>query len=133
MKKIRFGPVVIIALVVLLTSMAFAEAPAPFSAAKIHAMSKPADADGDYIWEFAGDKDGEQVHYALVYLTETKSILIMREPFICAYNETTREIQAGVFMGMGVMPINRPAEEIIEFAFEIFRELVEANAFATLI
>jgi len=134
MKKIRYGPAVIFTLfVALFTTMGFAEAPAPFSAAKMHAMSRPVDSDGDYIWEYMGNKDGEQIHYVLVYLSKEKVILIGREPFICAYNEDTGEIQAGVFMGRGVMPINRPAEEIIEFAFEIFRELVEANAFTAII
>jgi len=135
MKKMRYGPVVILALfVVLFTAMAFAgEIPAPFCAAKMHAMSKAADADGDYIWKYTRDKDGEQINYVLVYLPEAKAILIGRELFICSYSEDTGEILAGVFIGMGVMPINKPPEEIIEFAFEIFRELVEANALLTII
>ena len=134
MKAIRFGPVVIFTLcVVLFTTMAFAEAPAPFWAAKMHAMSRPADGDGNYVWELEKTTDGEQVYYALVYLTKLKGIMIIRTPFICSYDETTGEIRAGVFMGMGIMPIDKPPEEIIDFAFKIFRELVEANALMTII
>ena len=134
MKKIRFGPVVIFTLfVALFTTMAFAEAPAPFSRAKEYAMFVPADADGDHVWEFTRNNDGEEIRYALVYLTKQRTILIAREPFVCAYVEDTQEVKAVIFMGYGFMPIDKPPEEILEFTFAIFRELVEANALPVLI
>jgi len=132
MKTIRFGSIVFL-VVLALVGMAFAEAPAPFCAAKMHAVSMPVDEDGNYIWELTAEKDGEQIYYALIYFTKLKGIVIIRTPFVCTYDETTGEINAGIFMGMGVMPIDKPAEEIIEFTFGIFRELVEANAFISII
>lgn len=132
MKKIRFGPLMILILLVL-ASVTFAEAPAPFCAAKQHALKMPTDSEGDYVWEFTKNDDGQQIRYALVYLTRDHMILIARDPFVCAYMEDTREIKAAVFLGYGFMPVEKPSEEIVEFAFKIFRELVAAGALGTVI
>ena len=132
MKAIRCGPLVILILLIL-ASVAFAEAPAPFCAAKEYAMKMPMDSEGDYVWEFTKNNDGHQVRYTLMYLVDQKIILIGREYLVFAYMEDTGEIKAAVFLGYGFMPVEKPSEEIIEFAFKIFRELVAAGALGTVI
>lgn len=132
MKTIRFGPLMIL-MMLLFATVVFAEAPAPFCSAKEHAMKMGPDADGDYVWEFTKNGDGQEVRYALVYLVNKKIILIGRDPIILGYIEDTGEIRAAVIMGLGTMPVDKPREEIIEFAFKIFRELVAAGALGTII
>ena len=127
MKTIQYGPLAFL-VVLFFATMAFAEAPAPFCAAKQHAMKMAPDADGDYVWEFTKNGDGQEVRYALVYLASKKIILIGRDPIILGYIEDTGEIKAAVIMGLGTMPVEKPREVIIEFAFRVFRELVEAGA-----
>ncbi len=134
MKLRRYGPVVMLTLfVVVFTTMAFAEPPAPFCKAKEYAMYMPKDAEGNHVWEFTKNVDGEEARYALVYLADKKIILIAKEPFVCAYMEDTQEIKAVVFLGYGFMPVEETEEKIIEFSFGVFRELVEANALPHLI
>jgi hypothetical protein len=132
MKTIRCGPLAILILLAL-ASVIFAEAPAPFCAAKQHAMKMPMDSEGDYVWEFTKNDDGQESRYALVYLTRDHMILIARDLFVCAYMEDTGEIKAAVFLGYGFMPVEKPPEEITDFAFKIFRELVASGALGTVI
>ena len=127
MKMIRYASIVFLVLLLFATT-AFAEAPAPFCKAKEYALKMNMDSEGDYVWEFSKNGDGQQIRYALVYLAQRKVILIARNVFVVAYMEETKELGAATFMGYGFVQIEKSREEIIEFAFRIFRELVEAGA-----
>lgn len=102
--------------------------PAPFCKAKEIALRMPADVDGDYIWGFVKNNDGQKVHYNLAYLGGQKTILISKEPVICGYIEDTKEMKCVVFVGYGFVPIDKPNQQIIEFCFAVFRDLVSAGA-----
>jgi len=114
--------------VVFLATLAFAETPAPFAKAKEYALKMPMDSEGDYVWEFTKDGNGEQINYALVYLVKQKIIIIARAPFSCGYIEETGEIKCVAFMGMGFKQVESTQEQALKFCFGVFKELVSAGA-----
>lgn len=113
--------------VLLLTGVAFAEAPAPFEKAKEYAMQKQ-DSDGDYVWEFIRESLEGLEQYALVYLPKPKIIIISKYPFSCGYLEETGEIKCIVLLGFSGQQVEATQDQAFNFVFTVFRELVAAGA-----
>lgn len=117
----------IIIFVLLLSGLAWAEAPAPFCKAKDYAMQQK-DAVGDYVWEFTKEFPEGLVQYALVYLPKIKVIIIAKHPLSCGYFEETGEMKCAIWLGFDFQQVEATQDQVFMFAFKVFRELVSAGA-----
>jgi len=107
---------------------AFAEdAPAPFQKVKELCLKSQPDVDGDYILEFDGKWEGQEVKFLIGYLPRFSIIGIgLRSDisvYIVQYDENEKEFSA--FVNGYMQPLR--IDLAIERAFLIFREIVSAK------
>jgi len=109
---------------ILMVSVSVAATPAPFDMAKEWAMMVSPDKDGDYIREHKVNDDGSLTSYGLGYIVSTGEIVIAKDGTVAIYNEKTEELIMIAFMGFGWVPINATRGEILDWCFQLFKELV---------
>jgi len=122
MKKISLLLVIVF---LAFSTMAWAEAPAPFEYIKGYAMDMVTpDSDGDYIVNIELNDNGQLVRFAFGYLVEAGIIAIGKEGLgFIIYNEKDKSF--GRPYGSYLFRLEE--EKAIEMAYVIFRELLERN------
>lgn len=112
----------VVALLLMFSMTAFAEAPAPFEYAKQYAMEMATpDKDGDYIVDFTFNENGTEIHLGFGYITNRKIIALGRSDLgAVGYFEENKSFV--VTYGPFIVAIEE--ENAIAFAYVIYRDLV---------
>lgn len=102
-----------------------ANIPAPFGRAKQIACLETPNEHGNYVRVYKFEMDGQQITCGIAYYVKQQLIMIACESQATFYKEDTGELIAGIFSPGGLQRAEATDEQILGFAFNVFRELVK--------